>query len=80
MRNDILAAACTNMYCDRLTDIFKIDVITYSRTENINEIQNLLNRWENEGYLQILKPIKDCANREPCIRLLKIIPLPDPDN
>ena len=77
MRNDILAAALTNMYYDRLTDIFKKDLITYSRTEDLNLIQGKLSDWERSGYLEILKPIKECEMMEPCIRLLGPVPLPE---
>jgi hypothetical protein len=64
------------MYYDRLTDIFRFDVIVYSRTDNLEEIQKQLNEWENAGYLTVLKPIHDCMDQEACIRLLGPVPLP----
>lgn len=63
------------MYYDRITDIFKIDIIVYSGTDEINAIQEVLNDWERSGYLIILKPINDCMDREPCIRLVKPLPV-----
>jgi hypothetical protein len=65
------------MYYDRLTDIFKIDLTTYSESTDSDEIQLKLGEWERAGYLVILKPVKQCADREPCIRLLGPIPLSD---
>ncbi len=58
------------MYADRLTDIFKIDVVTYSLCSNLVEIQFTLDKWQNKGLLKILKPLAECEDMEPCIRLL----------
>ncbi len=76
MRKDILIAALNNMFSDRLRDIFKIDLITYSRSEEITAIQSFLNELAKNGYIEILKPIDTCENMEPCIRLKSRIPLP----
>lgn len=65
------------MFYDRLTDIFKKDLITYSGSDDLEEIQSKLSDWERSGYLEILKPIKKCEMMEPCIRLLGPVPLPD---
>lgn len=64
------------MFYDRLTDIFKKDLITYSGTDDLDKIQNKLSDWQHAGYLKILKPIRECENMEPCIRLLSKILVP----
>lgn len=64
------------MFHDRIRDVSKRTVRTYSRTEDENEIQNKLNEWEVAGYIKILKPIEECENLEPCIRLITRISIP----
>jgi len=79
MRIDVLAAALTNMYYDRLTDIFKIDLMTYSKSTDVKKVQHQLEEWACAGHLVILKPLDACKDREPCIRLLEPLPLPVSD-
>ena len=73
MRADVLASGLDNLYANRAYEIFKKDVATYSKTENLNAIQIQLFEWQNQGYIEILKPLEDCEELEPCIKLLKFI-------
>lgn len=63
------------MFWDRVSEVSKGTIIVYSRTDDLDTIQSKLYDWERAGYLQILKPIKNCERMEPCIRLLSRIPL-----
>jgi hypothetical protein len=77
MRSDVLASALTHLYNDRLTEIHTKDILTYSHTADMAAIQTQLEEWKRAGYLVILKPVKDCADREPCVRLLGSVPIPE---
>lgn len=75
MEKRVLIRALNNMFADRLSDIFKIDLITYSRSKEIEVIQSFINKLAQNGYIEIIKPIAACEDMEPCIRLKSRIPL-----
>jgi hypothetical protein len=70
MNIKVLSAGLDNMYADRLTDIFKIDIVTYSLCSDLVEIQFTLDEWQKKGFLKILKPLAECKDKEPYIKLL----------
>jgi hypothetical protein len=74
METKVLINALNNLYCDRAYDICRKTIITYSHSPDITTIQSKLQEWQSSGYLLILKPLVDCSDLEPSIRLLKLIP------
>lgn len=64
------------MYYDRIVDVSKGTICIYSESTDDSSIQTQLGEWEDAGHLVILQPVKDCADREPCIRLLGPVPVP----
>jgi hypothetical protein len=72
MRSDILASGLDNLYADRVDFVEKFTIMTYGR-DSEEEIQKQLNAWAKAGFLRILKPLIECADMEPCVKLLSFI-------
>jgi hypothetical protein len=72
MRLDILAAILDQLYTDRAFVIEKGNVLKYAQAD-INDmyaLQEQLSIWESEQKLVQLKPLSECNDAEPCIRLI----------
>lgn len=76
MEESVLSRALTNMFINRISNISRRTIFIYSNFTAIDEIQRILDNWAHEGHIKILKPIDECEDMEPCIRLLRAIPLP----
>jgi hypothetical protein len=70
VKTDVLASGLDIMYADRIREVSKIDVMTYSESHEEGLIQNQLNQWSEKGLVEIIKPLAQCKDREPCIKLL----------
>ena len=77
MNINSLASVLDNLFADRLYEILKIDIIRYSEATEV-EAQTVLDQWAAAGYLRIIRPLVECADMEPCIRLHGFI-LPNPN-
>jgi len=58
------------MFADRIKEAYKQTVMTYSKTSDEVAVQLQLNEWEKNGYIKIIKPLAECEDMEPCIKLL----------
>lgn len=67
------------MYADRLINIYKVDIMTYSKSSDESIVQSQLNRWAETGLIEIIKPLAQCEDMEPCIKLLGWIQPRRPD-
>jgi hypothetical protein len=65
-----LASGLDMLYADRVRDIYKETIMNYSRTFDECSVQNQLQNWEEAGCIQIIKPLAECEDMEPCIKLL----------
>ena len=69
----MLASGLDIMYADRIREVFKVDLMTYSESSDEAAVQNQLNEWAEKGLVEILKPLAECKAMEPCIKLLNWI-------
>lgn len=70
MRADVLASGLDIMYADRIGEAYKQTVMAYSKTFDEEAVQSQLNQWADSGFIKIIKPLAECEDMEPCIRLL----------
>jgi hypothetical protein len=68
-----LASGLDIMYADRVREIFKFDVMVYARTVDEYAVQEQLKNWQEAGCIEIIKPLAECKDMEPCIKLLSWI-------
>lgn len=68
-----LASGLDIMYADRIREISKFDVMVYARTLDGDAVQEQLKNWQEAGCIEIIKPLAECEDMEPCIRLLNWI-------
>ena len=54
----------------RIRDVFEVDVMTYSESSNKEAVQNQLNQWAKSAFIEIVKPLAEFKDMEPCIKLL----------
>ena len=65
-------AGINRMLEDGYKRIQATHLFTYS-FENIELIEESLEKWEKLGVLKILKPYRECSPNEYCIEMLKFI-------
>ena len=72
MGKEALASILDNLYADRVENVEKFTIMTYSKASD-QEAQEILNEWAQAGYIEIIKPLSECEKMEPCIRLVSFI-------
>lgn len=72
-RKDILVNGLNNIYAERVKYVEKFTIITYLEPD-IMIARSVLEEWENQGYIRIIKSIELCEPMEDCIELLSMIP------
>jgi hypothetical protein len=70
MRTNSLASGLDNMYADRVGEAYKQTVMAYSDTFDEEAVQSQLNQWADSGLIKIIKPLAECEDMEPCVKLL----------
>jgi hypothetical protein len=74
METEVLIRALNNMFWDRVSEVTRRTIEIYSHTNDLNLLEVQLKEWEHAGYIQVIKPLAVCCEKEACVRLLRAIP------